>query len=299
MSGKNAKLRGRYFDALNKWYFYSLPAFVMIAFVTIYPVMINLFQSFFSIGFDGTWHFVGLNNFEEIIGSRIFYIVLKNTLIWTIGSVTGILVLGTITALLLNEDFKGRVFFRAILLLPWVIPRVIAGLLWKNMFHADIGIINEMLIRVGLLKSPVAWLGNPYIAIFPVMLTQIWQLYPFAMITILAGLQSIPQVLYEAAAIDGANGWQKFCYITVPQLFQVIRVIVLLLFIWAINAFDITFVMTRGGPVHSTELLPMTIYLNAFEYGKFGKAASTAIIASFISMVFAIIYLKKSDPVRE
>ena len=147
-------------------------------------------------------------------------------------------------------------------------------------------------MKFGITKSYIEWLGNTRTSLFGVMVAQIWQFYPFAMITMLAGMQSIPEDIFEAARVDGANEMQLIRYITIPQLFQVIKIIIILICIWSINAFDIVFVMTRGGPLHSSELLAMRIYMYAFEDGKFGMAAATAIVAFIITLIFVTIYLR-------
>jgi len=281
-----------HFDPLDKWYILITPALVALGFVTVYPVMYNLIQAFYSTDFSGRQHFVGLRNFGKLLTSSTFAIIMRNTLVWTVGIIVAVFLLGLVAALILNMNFKGRTFFRVVLVLPWVVPRVIAGLMWKYMVHGDLGVINDILVRLGLIDSYIPWLGNTGTSLFTVMIAQIWKLYPFVMIMLLAGLQSIPQVLYEAAQIDGANTWQKFRYITFPQLFMVVRIIILLMCVWAINAFDLVYVMSRGGPLHSSELLAMRIYTYGFEIGRFGMAAATSTVAFFITILFAIMYLK-------
>jgi len=282
----------RSLDPFSNWRILVTPALALLIFATAYPIIFNFVQAFFYTDFTGQQMFVGLDNFIELYKSGVLYNLLKNTLIWAVGLVGTTLAIGFVAALVLNENFKGKAFFRVILMLPWAVTTVVAGLVWRLLLQGEIGMLNEILVKAGIIKSYIAWLGNTRTSLFAVMVAQVWQFYPFVMITMLAGMQSIPEDIFEAARIDGANEGQLIKYITIPQLFQVVKVIVILICIWSINAFDMVFVMTRGGPLHSSELLAMRIYMYAFEAGKFGMAAATAIVALIITLIFVIMYLK-------
>ena len=181
------------FDPLGKWYILVAPAFIFLIFITLGPIIYNLIQSFYDTDFTGQQTFIGLGNFVELFKTGVLYNISKNTLIWTVGIVGSTLILGFVAALVLKEDFRGRAFFRAIFMLPWAVASVVSGLTWRFLYHGEIGILNEILVKVGIIDSYVPWLGKTNTALFAVMIAQIWRLYPFAMIMLLAGLQSIPQ----------------------------------------------------------------------------------------------------------
>ena len=277
------------------WQIYIFPALLWIIFVAVFPVLYNLYLGFFDIGAGGKLSFVGIDNYKDIFSSPIFHKVLLNTVIWTIGIMLGLLVISLGLSILLNQQLKGETVYRIIFFLPWVIPGVVAGIVWEYMLNPSWEIINRLLCDIGLIDAYFPWLGTTETSLFSVMMVYIWRVSPFSIVMFLAGLQSIPEELYESAQIDGANGFQQFLFITIPQLLPVIKVVMLLLTIWTFNSFDITYALTQGGPLYSSEILAMRIYLYGFKLNQFGLAAAASNFALVITFIIALKYLKSMD----
>jgi multiple sugar transport system permease protein len=204
--------------------------------------------------------------------------------------------LGLGGALLLNRSFAWRGLARALVIVPWALPSVIIGLLWTWMLDFNLGIINELGIRLGLLRQPIAWLSRPDTAMVAVMLAIIWQGFPFFAVTLLAGLQGIPNELYEAASLDGASAAAKFWHVTLPGLAGVIATALLLRTIWVANSLDLILVMTGGGPGTATQTLPLHAMLTAWSGGDYGKGSALAVILTFILLGGMIFSLRKPAP---
>ncbi len=200
--------------------------------------------------------------------------------------------LGVAAAILLNQNFVGRALVRSITLIPWVIPGIVAATTWAWMFHTEFGIINYMLTSTGALDESVGWLtrGN---TVMPAMIAiNVWKLFPFVAIMVLAGLQSIPQELYEAARIDGANYWDEVRHIMLPQIRPVITAVTLLLVIWALNAITIIYAITKGGPANRTLITPIQIFRLAFENVEFNQAAALSVMFFGVVMLIVLAYIK-------
>ena len=193
---------------------------------------------------------------------------------------------------LLNNIHKGRFIYRSFLVLPWVISPTVAGFAWKWLYGDKSGYINIFLTRLNIIDSNITWLGNTKTALFAVIVANVWRLFPFCMIMFLAGLQAVSKELEEAANIDGANAWQRFFYIIMPQMRRVITIVVLLSFIWNFNEFAIIYVMTKGGPLNSTTVLPVIIRNLSFLNQRIGTASALAIILVVFLMILSVIYLK-------
>lgn len=234
--------------------------------------------------------FVGLANFAWVFGSDLFYRALLNTFVWVIGSVSLDMILGLVIALLLNKTFVGRGVARAIMLAPYLIPTVVAVLIWKYMFHDIVGVLNFLLIKVGILDQPMLWLNSRSMAMVSVILVGAWKFFPFVVLGLLGILQSIPQEQYEAARIDGASGWQQFWYITLPNIMPVILLTAMLRTIWTFHKFDIIYLLTGGGPVDATTTLPVLVYQKAFVDFEIGNASAIAIVTGLILGVLLIVY---------
>lgn len=275
-------------------YAFVLPAFVMLFALTGYPVIYNMALSLFKIGY-GKQTFVGLNNYLKAFTSIGFMEVVKNTLIWTVVNMAVMMVLGMSAALAINRNVKGKTTFQAVLLIPWVIPFVVSGIMWAFLFHPRWGAINDILLRLHLVAEPILVLGKPATALFGVMLAYIWKVYPFVTVLILAGLKSIPEALYDAAAIDGADGMKSFRYVTLPSLRTILSTILLVVGIWTFNTFDLIYVMTGGGPIYASETVAMRIYKFAFSDFRFGLSAATSLIASALLIVASFFYLRGEE----
>jgi len=277
------------------WIVYILPAFLWIMFVAIFPVIYNLFLGFFEMGAGGKLNYIGFENYKNLFSSTVFHTVCLNTVLWTVGIMIGLLLISLSLAILLNKQFIGKTIYRIVFFLPWVIPGVVAGIIWEYMLNPSWGIVNRLLSDLGLIQNYFPWLGTTETSLITVMFVYIWRVAPFSIIMLLAGLQSIPEQLYESAQIDGANNFKQFLYITIPQLMPVIKVVMLLLTIWTFNSFDITYALTQGGPLYSSEILAMRIYLYGFKLNQFGLAAAASNFAMVITFIIALRYLKNME----
>jgi len=208
-----------------------------------------------------------------------------------VGVITLQLLLGFATALLLNREFKWRGLARSLILIPWVTPSVITALMWRWMYDGNNGVINDLLVRIGLLKSYFPWLANSSTALPAIMVALMWQGFPFFAIMILAGLQAIPKSLYEAAEVDGATIWQKFARITLPMLVPILFTSILLRIIWVANSMDVIYIMTGGGPGYATYTLPVYSFIRAYKALDFGYASTIAIFLTFLLIAIVAGYV--------
>ncbi|MBR9893846.1 sugar ABC transporter permease [bacterium] len=241
---------------------------------------------------DFTW--VGLDNFKAALNDEVFWISLKHTIIWMCTTIPAQLLLGLVTALLLNQEFPWRPVARALIIIPWALPSVVIALMWVWIYDSNYGIANEFLLRMGLIQQAIPWLADPDTALASIILTLTWQGFPFFAVMILAGLQSIPQSYYEAASIDGASAWRQFWHITLPGISGVMMTAVLLRMIWVANSFDVIFVMTGGGPGYATHTLPLYAFIKARTNLDFGYGSAIAVLFTLLLMVVVVFYLKRT-----
>ena len=238
-------------------------------------------------------HFSGLANYIEIFKDPIFRSSLAHTLIWIAGIILFQFLLGFATALLLNQNFFGKGIARSLILIPWVTPSVITSLMWRWMYDGNYGVINQILYKLNLIDEFVPWLANASTALGGVMLALVWQGFPFFAIMILAGLQSIPEELYEAASIDGASTFQKFSNITIPMVAPITLTTVLLRIIWVANSLDVILVMTGGGPGYRTYTLPVYSYIKAYKGMDFGYSSALSVLLTILLMGIIAGYVRK------
>jgi len=238
--------------------------------------------------------FVGLTNFRNLLGSDLFWLTFKNTLIWTFGSLGGEYLLGLSAALLLNQEIKGRTIFRGIIVIPWAVPVVVAALNWRWILNPDFGIVNILLVRWGLLKEPFYWLGGINTALATCILVNVWRSFPFFTIALLAALQAIPKEEIDAAKIDGAGSLQIFKHITLPHLRTISVITTILIIIWTFNNFDFVWLLTEGGPLHASEVLATLVYKNTFRFYQVSFASAIAVIMMGFLVMFGVLYLKMS-----
>lgn len=270
-----------------------LPLIVTIFSIIIYPAISAIFSSFTNQELlSENYRIIGLENYFRLIGSDVFISSFTNGVIFAIGITFISLVFGMGIALLLNEPIKGRSIASGLLLFPYLIPTVAAAFMFKWIFHDVYGIMNYGLVSLGLIDGPRAWLGSPDIAMFSSIIVGVWRFFPFVVISILARLQNIPQYLYEAAKVEGANIWQRFKYVTLPQLSNVLVIVILFRFIWMFNNFDLIWLLTRGGPAFATQHLPILTYLQIFWRYQLGLGSATATIMFLTLILLSIIYLK-------
>ena len=275
-------------------YYLILPALLMITLLDLYPILQGMVMSVQNQNMmrPDPDAFVGFKHYvRAFTENSAYWASLGKTLVWTAGSVVGAYILALCLALLLNLDVRGRGFFRALFLIPWVIPDVCTALLWKWLYGDEFGVINFLLAKVGVINRPVLWLSNPDLAMPAVIFVQIWKLYPVMFIVLLASLQSVPKELTEAATIDGANMGQRFRYVTLPAIRPSSVIITLLASIWTFQAFDVVYLLTGGGPADATKILPTLIYEKAFWGLEMGYAAALSMLMLLGLLVFSVAYL--------
>lgn len=266
-----------------------VPALLLLLLVFAYPIARAFWLSFYTqnLGTQLKLVFSGLDNYGRMVGDGRFWQSFWNTSIFTSASVISELVLGMGIALVLNQSFRGRGVVRTIALIPWALPTALMGLAWAWIFNDQYGIVNDVLRRLGLIKSTISWLGDPTLAMLAVVCADIWKTTPFISILLLAGLQSIPSDLYEAHAIDGAKPWQSFRKITLPLLMPQILIALLFRFAQAFGIFDLIAVMTGGGPAGATETVSIYIYATVMRYLDFGYGAALVVV-TFLLLVASV-----------
>ncbi|MGK7944024.1 MAG: carbohydrate ABC transporter permease [Microcystaceae cyanobacterium] len=266
-----------------------IPSLLVLAFVFIYPIGRAFWLSFFTenLGTQLEPVFSGLSNYLRMFGDSRFRHTLQNTATFTFFSVTLELILGMMIALTLHQSFKGRGILRTVAIIPWALPTAVMGLAWAWIFNDQYGVINDVLSRLGLIEQNINWLGSPTLAMVALICADVWKTTPFISIILLAGLQAIPQDLYEAHAIDGANPWQSFYQITLPLIRPQLLIAALFRFAQAFGIFDLVQVMTGGGPAGSTETVSIYIYSTVMRYLDFGYGA-TLVVVTFLILAIGI-----------
>lgn len=284
-------------------YLLIFPSVTLMAIIILVPLLRGIYMSFNDVDIikQGEMHLVGMKHYIEMVQDPIFRVALRNTIAWTMGVVTFQYLFGLGIALLLNEPIPLRGFFRGLVLVPWVVPSVVAALVWRWIYAPDYGILNNILRSLALIDQPLQWLSDKRLAMPAVIAVGVWKWVPFMAVVLLSGLQSIPRELYDAAEVDGANALQRFWHITMPHLRYLSAIVTMLSVIWTFNHFDIVYVMTKGGPSNSTHLLSTYAYLSAFSYVEFGYAAAISVFMLIVLLFFAIIYsqlLRKGSEVQ-
>ena len=270
------------------------PAFLLLALIVVYPIGKLIFNSFFDLRLSGGGgaQFVGFENYVLVWADADFWNATKNTVLITLITVPGALVVGLGLAMLANLPFKRQWPVRLALLLPWALPLSFAGLIFAWFFHTEYGVVNDVLRRLGA-PEPTMWLLRPNWAFAAICLTIIWKTSSFMALILLAGLQMIPKSLYEAAEVDGASRWQQFWGITIPMLMPSIIVALIFRTITALQTFDIPYTMTKGGPGNSTETLAMLIHKTTIEYLDVGYGSTLAVCMFILSMAITAVYLRR------
>jgi ABC-type sugar transport system permease subunit len=268
------------------------PAMLMILLILLIPIALSFGLSLTDANLL-TWtkgKFIGLKNYLDFFKEDSFYKIVRATFIFVVGGVIFTYVVGLAVAVLLNNPVRLRFVFRGIIIIPWVVPQVVLVLIWQWMINPQYGVINYFLSTIGLIPQGFSWLTSPEYAIITLLVITIWRQYPLATIILLAGLKTIPEELYDAASVDGANGIQTFFNITLPGLRYVSSVLILLLTIWSFGNFVVIWLMTMGGPADNTAMLTIWSYLNAFKFNKLGYGAAVGILCLLISLIISILY---------
>ena len=276
-------------------YAFLVPALLAIGAIIVYPIYFNIQLSLTDTKLRANvlGDFVGIENYQRILGDEDFWRALQASASFTIPSVVVSFLLGFAIALVLNEIGRARPVFMALLLIPWVISPVITAYAWRFLFSDEFGLINQVLLDLGIIERNVAWLARPETAVPAVVVASIWRFVPYMMISMLAGLQAIPRELYEAAEVDGAGAWSKFRHITVSELRYIIGVVLMFALIWAFNDFTLPYVMTQGGGSEATRVLPILVWRTAFEALRLGRGAAYAMVILLLLLFFSIVYVQR------
>ncbi|WP_248924353.1 carbohydrate ABC transporter permease [Paenibacillus hamazuiensis] len=287
----HAETTRKYDRALG--YALILPVAFVIFVVIGVPFVNAVYLSFTNkvVGMDPK--FVGLDNYIHIFTDKEYWKVLKNTFIYTVSSVGFKLVIGIILAVVVNEPFFGRGFVRMALLIPWALSGMVVSITWRWMYDDTYGIINSLLMRWNLIDLPIPWTSGMSIALISVIIVNVWKGLPFFIFSLLGGLQTIDQQMYEAATIDGAGWLRQFFYITVPSIMPIISITVLLSTIWTFNNFESIWLITGGGPLHASAVVSTYTYEIAFQQNKMGQALAAAGSVIPILILMIVIYSRK------
>jgi multiple sugar transport system permease protein len=276
-------------------YLYVLPAIVVMLIVIAYPIYYTVELSFFNTPPSLQLRdkdFVGIDNYALILRSDVFWRVTANTFIWTLASTVFAFILGLGSALALNHEFLGRGVLRAILIIPWVISAVAASYIWKWIYHSDFGLIGAVLVGLGLAERPPNLIDSVGTVLPSLIVVNVWREFPFAMIMLTAGLQTVPDQLLRAAKVDGASAWQRFWHVTFPHLQGVSTVTILLLAVANFNSFIIPWIMTGGGPSNASHIWITHIYELAFGRQRWGIASAYSVLLFLILMTLGYFYVR-------
>lgn len=276
-------------------YLLLIPSLVVICAVVLIPVLVIISYSFHTYKLNMPFlgkPFIGLSNYVKAFNDPRLWNAVKNTMHFVIGTTLGSLSIGFVVALILNREQKLGPALRTIVLLPWAIPTVVSGQTWKFMYNQVYGILNHLLMRIGVIGKPIAWLSTSDTAMNSVILADVWKGSPFVALMLLAGLKVIPRELYEAADVDGASTLRKLWDITIPLLKPTIIVTLLFHTLAAFKQFDLFFVLTYGGPLNATETLAMFGYKTLFPMLDFGYGSTIAVFMTIISATISVFYIK-------
>jgi ABC-type sugar transport system permease subunit len=239
--------------------------------------------------------FIGLQNFFRLTQDKYFLNSAVVTLLFAFISVILELVLGVAIALVMNQEFKGRGILRALIIIPWALPSIVNASMWSWILNANYGALNALLTQLGILHAYKPWIADPVWAMAMVILANVWKETPFTIILVLAALQGIPPHLREAAVVDGAGAVRRFIHVVLPMITQIVMICALLQVIWSLlHTFELVYVITRGGPFNSTDIIPMRIYWQTFKALRFGYGAAMAYLAALVLLVPAIFYIRSA-----
>ena len=278
-------------------YLYVMPVLILLLIMYGYPLIKSIIMSLqdYKLTSSGSAPFNDFANFKKMFSDTDFLLLLKNSLIYVIISVVAQFVLGLILALCLKTKFRGRGIYQSIVFLPWAFSSFVVGLMFRWSFNGEYGVVNDILMKMGIIKENVAWLGTPGLSLAVVIIAMIWMGIPFFGIMILAALQSVPDDIYEAADIDGCGMFRKFFSLTLPYIKPTIIMTVLLRTIWIFNSFDLIVIITGRGPVNYSQTLQSYMYSKAFASYDFGLASAFGVLLIVILGIYAVLFLKLSN----
>jgi len=280
-------------DARTAWLLLAPGLLIMLG-VTLWPVISTFILSFFHVptGINQVRTFVGFGNYLEMLRDQIFWETIGRTLYFTVVSVGLELILGLAIAQLIHSRPWGWQFLRFSLIIPWAVPTIVNGAMWRWIYSADFGALNGLLMQLGLIEHYVPWLALPNMAMNLVIVADIWHTMPFVALVLQAALATLPEDLDEAAAVDGANAWQRFWQIRVPLLKPAILVALIVRTVDAFRVFDIVYILTSGGPAYKTLTITYLTYLNSFAFGKQGIGAALSFLISAFTIIMALVYIR-------
>ncbi|MEZ5832047.1 MAG: sugar ABC transporter permease [Dongiaceae bacterium] len=258
-------------------FIFMLPAAVLLLLFLAYPLGLGVWLGFTDERIGRPGIFIGLENYQFLWTDSVFWLSVFNTLLYTVVASVAKFALGLWLALILNEHLPFKAFFRAIVLLPWVVPTVLSGIAFWWIYDAQFSIISWVLMQFGWIDTPINFLGDPTNARASVIAANVWRGIPFVAITLLAGLQTIPPSLYEAATLDGATSWQRFRYVTLPMLTPIIAIVMTFSVLFTFTDFQLIYVLTRGGPVNATHLMATLSFQRGISGGNLGEGAAIAV----------------------
>ncbi|WP_433632616.1 carbohydrate ABC transporter permease [Halomicrococcus sp. NG-SE-24] len=270
------------------------PPITLLGILVAFPVGYLIWTSVHSISRYGGQEFIGLQNYVDIFQDPMFFMSLRHSILYTLGSVTLAFLIGFTCALALNKIVNQRIrsSFTVLILLAWAVPLVVTGLIWRFMLHADYGVVNAILVGTGITSENLPFVTEPTLAFISVVIVDAWSRAPFATIILLAGLQTIPDTLYEAATVDGATDFAKFRDITLPQIKPSAGVALLIMTMFAFRTFSIVFSLTQGGPGNATEVLATYIYSSGVKQLRLGYSAALSIVMILMTLIIVALYVK-------
>lgn len=284
-------------EKVYQWLF-LVPALLYVTLFFAFPVFNNIvmsFQDYTTASFyTGEAPFIGFANYATVFSDPTFGSTVAHTFIFTAGSILGQFTLGLAIAVFFRRRFRLGTVLRSLLLLPWLLPVIVATALWRSLMDQDSGAINLVLKSLGIIETGIPWLSSPSVALLSVIIVNIWIGIPFNVAILYGGLQEIPEELYEASAVDGAGPIRTFWSITWPLLRPTVTVVILLGVIYTLRSVDIILGLTRGGPANSTQTLPTASYFESFQLFQFGVGAALSNVLILIAFVFALLYLRAS-----
>lgn len=277
----------------DRWLHWLLlaPALVVMAVMLYYPMLGTVYESFHETSFlNPDPKFVGFALYQRVLADGTFYTVLLNSIVWTLGVVLLQNILGFLTALLLNQNLPMQGALRAIVLLPFILPGVVAAILWRFMYDPQLGLVNSLLLQTGLIDHSIAWLADSHTAMASVIVAAVWKGFPFSMLIYLAALQNVDQSQIEAATLDGAGPVRRLFDVTLPAIRDVVVVNIVLTLILTFNYFDVIWVLTKGGPQSATHIFPTKIFETGFGQFRFGEAATYGVFSILVLAVLVALY---------
>ena len=270
---------------------FLLPGVLLTLIGIILPLLYAIYLSFFKLeSFVGVPKFIGLKSYVELFYDPRFWNATLNGLLYSFATIALQVVLGIAFAMILNESFRGKSFVRGVLILPYILPTVVVTLVWAWMLDGNVGLITVFLHRFGL--PAIDWMSSPALAMATVIFVSTWTWTPFVTVCFLAALQTVPEDLYGAARVDGTSARQRFFYITIPFVKPILVVVILLRGIWMFNKFDIIWLLTKGGPIESTEHIPVLAYIKAFTLFDIGGGAAVATLGFVFLSILVWVYFK-------